>query len=165
MEPRHQDTPTPRATTPPPIPSLAHPAPRPKGRRRDRHGRGLRGLMYPPVHPAYRTRRERFDECVVHYVDVLRTHWERHLQGMEFAVEDVPPSDPSPWEAHGVPMGRFFTGGRGQATRIVVYRRPIEARAEDADDVEQLIRDVIVEQVAYVLGRNPSDIDPNYEGQ
>ncbi|WP_245566792.1 metallopeptidase family protein [Jonesia quinghaiensis] len=131
--------------------------------KRDRRGRGLRGLMFPPVHPAYRTRRERFDECVIRYVGTLKPRWGKQLSGMEFAVEDVPPSDPSPWEAHGIPMGRYFAPISGQPGRIVVYRRPVEARADDHNDLESIIRDVIIEQIAYVLSKDPSEIDPDYD--
>ena len=34
-------------------------------RRRDRHGRGLRGVLAPPGVPLYRTRTERFDDLVL----------------------------------------------------------------------------------------------------
>lgn len=112
--------------------------------------------------PSYRTRAERFDELVLATVQRLERSWSKQLSGTEFAVEDVPPSDPAPWEEHGVPMGRYFPGGDGLAPRIVVYRRPIETRALDADDLAELIRSIIVEQVAQMLGRAPEEIDPGY---
>jgi len=131
--------------------------------RRDRRGRGLRGLAVPPFHPSYRTRREIFDEAVVSYVSRLELTWGKELRGTEFAVEEVPPSDPSPWERGGVPLGRYFPAVSGAPSRVVVYRRPIEFRAEGRDDLLALIRDVIVEHVAFILSRSPQEIDGDYQ--
>lgn len=131
--------------------------------RRDRRGRGVRGLPIPPFHPAYRTRREIFDEAVVSYVSRLELTWGKELRGTEFAVEEVPPSDPSPWERGGVPLGRYFPAVSGQPSRVVVYRRPIESRAQGRDDLSAFIRDVIVEHVAFILSRSPHEIDGDYQ--
>ncbi|GAB2467442.1 hypothetical protein GCM10027063_04930 [Promicromonospora xylanilytica] len=131
-------------------------------RRRDRRGRGLRGPMFPPGTPAHRTRAQRFDELVLDVVEDLDRVWAAHLRGTEFAVEDVPPSDPAPWEDGGVLLGRFFPAEAGRPGRVVVYRRPVEARAFDRDDLADLVRDVVVEQVAHMLARTPEEIDPNF---
>ena len=130
-------------------------------RRRDRRGRGLRGPLMPRSLPAYRTRAERFDALVLDAVEVLERRWSHQLDGVEFAVEEVPPSQPAPWES-GIPLGRYFPADGGQADRIVVYRRPLETRAHDADDLADLVRDVVVEQIAHLLGRAPDEVDPGY---
>lgn len=119
----------------------------------------------PASLPAARTRAERFDELVVATVTRIERAWSRQIAGTEFAVEDVPPSDPAPWEhRRGVPMGRYFPADSGLAARIVVYRRPIEERAAGRDDLAELVRTVVVEQVAHMLARSPEDIDPGYVG-
>lgn len=82
--------------------------------------------------------------------------------GTELAVEEVPPSDPAPWEDGGVPLGRLFPAEAGQPARIVVYRRPVEARALDAEDLAELVHGVVVEQVAHLLARTPEEIDPRF---
>lgn len=130
--------------------------------RRDRRGRGLRGPVLPPTVPAHRTRAEKFDECVLVTVQRLETTWGAELDGTEFAVEDVPPSDPAPWEHGGVPMGRYFPAESGQPGRVVIYRRPIESRAADPGDLIDLVRDIVVEQVAHLLARSPEEIDPHF---
>jgi predicted Zn-dependent protease with MMP-like domain len=112
--------------------------------------------------PAYRSRAERFDDLVLDAVERLERRWARQLEGAEFAVEDVPPSRPAPWERGGVPLGRYFPADAGLPARIVVYRRPIETRAVDELDLEALVHDVVVEQVAHLLARAPEDIDPGY---
>ncbi|WP_370520733.1 metallopeptidase family protein [Sanguibacter sp. HDW7] len=144
-----------------------HPVPPPTAgvRRRDRRGRGPRGPLMPANLPAARTRAERFDDLVVATVVRIERSWARQIAGLEFAVEDVPPSDPAPWEhRRGVPMGRYFPADGALAPRVVVYRRPVEERANDREDLAELVRTVVVEQVAHMLGRNPEDIDPGYVG-
>ncbi|MCL1871751.1 MAG: metallopeptidase family protein [Promicromonosporaceae bacterium] len=134
-------------------------------RRRDRRGRGPRGPLIPATLPAFRSRAEQFDDLVLDAVDDLERTWERQLSGTEFAVEDVPPSDPAPWEDGGVPLGRCFPAEAGQPARVVVYRRPVELRAEDPEDLADLVHDVVVEQVAHLLARTPEEIDPHFEGR
>ncbi|NMR20777.1 metallopeptidase family protein [Cellulomonas fimi] len=141
-----------------PVPS--HPAQ--PARRRDRRGRGPRGPLLPAGLPAFRTRAQRFDDLVLEAVGRLEKRWGRELDGTEFAVEDVPPSNPAPWERGGVPLGRYFPADAGLPARVVVYRRPVETRALDEADLEDLVRDVVVEQVAHLLGRSPDEVDPGY---
>ncbi|GAB2966786.1 MAG TPA: metallopeptidase family protein [Actinotalea caeni] len=135
------------------------------GRRRDRHGRGLRGPLLSPLLPGARTRSEQFDDIVLAAVERLERRLGRELDGVEFAVEEVPPSAPAPWEHGAVPLGRYFPAdlAAGLTHRVVVYRRPVLARTEGADDVAALVRDVLVEQIGHMLGRDPEDIDPDYE--
>jgi predicted Zn-dependent protease with MMP-like domain len=64
----------------------------------------------------------------------------------------------------GVPLARLVPAGvdrRGQPTRarIVLYRRPLEARAKDSTDLADLVHDVLVEQVANYLGLDPGVIE------
>lgn len=118
--------------------------------------------MFPPGTPAHRTRAQRFDDLVLDVVEDLDRVWATQLHGTEFAVEDVPPSDPAPWEDGGVLLGRFFPAEAGRPGRVVVYRRPVEVRAFDREDLADLVRDVVVEQVAHMLARTPEEIDPNF---
>lgn len=113
--------------------------------------------------PGARSRSERFDEWVLGVVDGLEARLGDALDGVEFAVEDVPPSAPAPWEHGAVPLGRYFPADIGLSHRIVIYRRPVEQRAE-RDELPDLVRDVVVEQIAQMLGREPEDVDPEYRG-
>ncbi len=129
--------------------------------RRDRHGRGRRGPLAWPSVPAMTTRREIFDDLVLDSAARL----ERHLQkraDVEFAVEDIPPSEPAPWEAGAVPLGRLFPAKGKMPARIVVYRRPVESRARDGRELAVIVQDVVVEQVAALLGMDPAELDPRY---
>ena len=61
-----------------------------------------------------------------------------------------------------MPLGRYFPADAGMPARIVVYRRPVETGAIDVADLADLVRDVVVEQVAHMLGRRPEEVDPRY---
>jgi predicted Zn-dependent protease with MMP-like domain len=144
----------------PALPGDRRPVPAGAVRRRDRRGRGIRGPLLPATLPAHRTRAERFDDLVLDSVERLESRWGAYLDGVEFAVEDVPPSNPAPWESGGVPLGRYFPAQPGLPSRIVVYRRPVESRAVDSDELADLVHEVVVEQVAHLLGRSPDEVDP-----
>ncbi|MFB4306034.1 metallopeptidase family protein [Actinomadura sp. GTD37] len=150
------------------------------GRRRDRHGRGLRGPLTPPQAPVSRTRAERFDDLVDDEVRRLVQRWGRELARVEFAVDDVP--DVGPGFDGPVPLGATLLhappgaerpagsdpgeddpGEDGPAVRIVVYRRPVEARASGDAELARLVRDLLVEEVAELLGLSPESVDPSYD--
>jgi predicted Zn-dependent protease with MMP-like domain len=139
------------------------------GRRRDRHGRGLRGMLAPPLVPIAHTRSDAFDAMVLHAVDHLQPTLGEQLAGVEFAVEDVPEIGDGPVEYnedvlddHGVPLSRLYrTGVAGiSGPTVVLYRRPLESRAVRGEDLADLVHEVVVEQLARLLGREPDEIDP-----
>jgi predicted Zn-dependent protease with MMP-like domain len=112
------------------------------------------------------SRREHFDELVLDSAARLEPRLGPRFSEVEFAVEDVPPSDPAPWERETVPLGRVFPAQGKMPARVVVYRRPIESRAQDARELTAIVQDVVVEQVAALLGVPPGDLDPRYgEGE
>jgi hypothetical protein len=158
--------------------------------RRDRHGRGLRGSLVPPDVPLHRTRGERFDDLVLLAVSQLEPRWENELSVIEFAVEEIPPAESPLTGPHGpVPLSRLEPGtpparpgGDSPAPdapgtpgtadeeagqnppRIVVYRRPLMARADGEEELGELVFDVVVEEFARILGIDPADVDPGYAG-
>jgi predicted Zn-dependent protease with MMP-like domain len=118
--------------------------------------------------PISRTRSERFDDLVRDAIASLESRWAEELEGVEFAVEDVPPPDTG-WDegvvadetAGGpVPLGRLLPAVPGVAPRVVVYRRPLEARATGRADLGELVHEVVVDQVAQLLGLDPDELDP-----
>jgi predicted Zn-dependent protease with MMP-like domain len=102
------------------------------------------------------TRSARFDEVVLDAAESVERKVGHEL-GIELAVEEVPPSDPAPWE-HGVALGRLFPPERGLPARLVIYRRPVLARAPDEGELAATVYEVIAEQVARMLGRDPEDL-------
>jgi hypothetical protein len=168
----------------------------PRIRRRDRHGRGLRGSLVPPDVPLHRTRSERFDDLVLLAVSQLEPRWEAELSRVEFGVEEIPPVIPAGDDPEPIPLARLEPGslplidpdpvGRAPAdlsglaeldglpdlpelpdrpARIVLYRRPLLARADGQDELAELVLDVIVEQFAHWLGVDPQTVDPGYPAE
>lgn len=131
--------------------------------KRDRHGRGSRGILVPAVLPRYRTRREAFDDLVVQEVRALVALCP-DFSTIKYGVEDVPPSDPAPWEGDTVVLSRGFGAdpGRGLDPQVVVYRRPLEQRACSMTDLRSMIHAVILEESARLLGKHPEDVDPGW---
>lgn len=130
--------------------------------RRDRHGRGLRGLLVPTELPLARTRAERFDDLVLDAVEELEHRWARELSGVQFAVEPVPPASPdTEYGDELVPLGAVQPAHGTTPARVVLYRRPIEARAADPVVLADLVHDVVVEQVAHLLGVDPEVVEPD----
>ena len=121
-----------------------------------------------PAHlPLSRTRSEQFDELVLDAIEALEERWAEEVAKLEFAVEDVPP--PEAIEDDVIPLSRLIPGtpdaqGRSRAPRIVVYRRPLEARSSDALDLADLVLDVVVDELARHLALDPEVVDPRTSG-
>ncbi|MGZ4633430.1 MAG: metallopeptidase family protein [Actinomycetes bacterium] len=126
--------------------------------RRDRRGRGLRGVLAPQSVPVTRSRAEAFDEIVLEAVLRVQQRLPDQLRAVEFAVEDVPPSE----DGGGVPLGSSSPAAGDQPARVVVYRRPVETRAASERVRALVVNDVVVEQVADLLGIEPDAVDPDY---
>jgi predicted Zn-dependent protease with MMP-like domain len=56
------------------------------------------------------------------------------------------------------------TGRHTRPPQIVLYRRPLELRALDQDDLAELVLDVLIHEVADLLGVGPEVIDPEGHG-
>ena len=67
---------------------------------------------------------------------------------------------PDDWEAAEVPLASLVRGSGARPTRLVVFRRPIEHRARSRTELAGLVRAVVVEQVADLLGVEPHIVDP-----
>jgi len=126
----------------------------------------LRGPLAPPGSPAARSRAEQFDELVLRSLGRLESRWGDELDRIEIVVADAPDVavddvDGAASADAGVPLGRADPARAEQPPRIVVHRRPIEARASGLRAREDLVHDVVVEQLAQLLGLSPDDIDPD----
>jgi predicted Zn-dependent protease with MMP-like domain len=138
--------------------------------RRDRHGRGLRGPLYPASLPVASSRAEKFDQLVLDALEPIEARWRDQLTKLDVAVDDVPEVRGRAAQAEGVlhdgavPLSRLLPAGVDRTglptrARIVLYRRPLEARAKDPGELAELVHDVLVEQVAGYLGVEPDVIE------
>jgi Zincin-like metallopeptidase len=126
-------------------------------------------VLAPPGVPLHRSRSQRFDELILEAVARLEPRWEAQLSGIEFAVEEIPRAAPPGSATEAVPLARLDAGlpaGPGGAgtrpPRIVVYRRPLAARADSEDELGELIFEVVVEEFARLMGIDPDEVDPGY---
>ena len=131
-------------------------------------------MLYPPTLPAAKTRAERFDAMVLEALEPIEQRWGAELTDLDLAVDDVPEVDEtSPdevvWQAGvladvGVPLAQLVPAGVDpeglpSRARIVLYRRPLEARARGGADLAELLHEVLVEQVAEYLNIEPDAVD------
>ncbi|MBB5939081.1 metallopeptidase family protein [Streptomyces zagrosensis] len=132
----------------------------------------MRGPIAPPQVPLSVTRADFFIDLVHDSAERLERRWPQ-LSDVEFSVRDVPGiggspagdgpgSGPGPWGDDAVPLGRFIAADGERQARIVVYRRPIEIRTKNRDERALLVHEVVVEQVAELLGLAPESVDPRY---
>lgn len=138
-------------------------------RRRDRHGRGLRGPLMPAALPGSRTRSEMFEDLVVDSADRMRNLWPAALATVEYVVEEVPDQLES-LIASGAqaPLGTYARAvaataeSPAQPPSISIYRHPIEALCDTPGQVRELVHEVVVEQVAGYLNIDPDAVDPMF---
>ena len=114
-----------------------------------------------PGRPERRTPRERFDQLALDIVTEVDLRWQDRLGLVEYAVEDAP-QIPDDWTSDTVPLSSLVRGSGATPTRLVLFRRPMEHRAESRADLEALVLTVVVEQVAELLGIDAELVDPRY---
>ncbi len=147
---------------------------RPPRRTRDRHGRGLRSPLLPPSLPAFRTRAALFDRAALLAFAELDAHWHRELTGLDLAVDDIPrmlPREsatvqwPEEVTADGpVPLARLIDAGvdaAGRPTRaqLILFRRPIELRVHDDVPLAEILRELLIQQIATYLGIDEETVE------
>ncbi|WEV42514.1 metallopeptidase family protein [Bifidobacterium sp. ESL0682] len=131
---------------------------------RNRHGRGPRTPMFGTRLPRYRTRSGMFDDMVSSQIRRLLAAWPQFVKPVQFAVEDVPPSAPAPWEPERSATSQCYAANHGIPARIVLYRMPMQMHHPSKEELEWAIRDALVSRLAELYGRRPEEIDPDWTG-
>lgn len=126
----------------------------------------MRGPVAPPQVPLSASRAESFRDLVQDSVERLERRWPQ-LSEVDFLVLDVPRTDAAndldEWPGEGsVPLGTAVSAEKDRPAQIVVYRRPVEIRTKNRDERALLVHEVVVEQVAELLGLAPESVDPRY---
>ena len=136
----------------------------------DRHARHRRRPADPRRRPVegYRpTGALRFDRVVGDALRSLPPPLLEHIRRVEVHITYLPPTAP-PGAAAEVPLGRYQTAEtarwrRGAANRpvdrLVLYRRPLEARARSRAELVALVREVVVHELAHHLGIDDDGIE------
>jgi hypothetical protein len=121
----------------------------------------MAGPLAPRGVPAHRSHGERFDSLAVAVLDDIEQRWEGELPPLDLAVEEIPLL-PNDWSADRVPLGSLVPATPTARARIVLFRRPIEHRAEGQAELAAVVLAVLVDQVAELLGVPPTEVHPDY---
>jgi predicted Zn-dependent protease with MMP-like domain len=121
----------------------------------------MRGPIAPPQVPLAASRADVFADLVQDSVERLERRWPQ-LADIDFLVLEVPHLDGRVWNDEAVPLGGTIPAREGQPGRVVIYRRPVEIRTKGRDERAALVHEVVVEQVAELLGLTPETVDPRY---
>ena len=136
----------------------------------DRHARHRRRPADPRRRPieGYRpTGALRFDRVVGDALRSLPAPLLEHLQRVEVHLVDLPPTAPS-GAADQIPLGRYETAEAARwrrrapdrsTDRLILYRRPLEARARSRAELVALVREVVVHELAHHLGIDDDGIE------
>ena len=116
--------------------------------------------------------------AVLEAYEPIEQRWADRVSALDVAVDEIPritAKDPYSvqWPPEVVADGpialaRLIPAGvdvRGNSTRarIVLFRKPIERRAKDSDELADLLHELLVAQVAAYLGVERSVIDPTID--
>ena len=118
--------------------------------------------LAPDGVPARRTPAEQFDQVALRTMRAVVDRWTEQLGDVELAVEEVPVL-PAHWTSPTIPLSSYVEATATSRPRLVLFRRPLEHRAENLAELETLLLTVIVEQLAEVLGLPVEDVLPGYE--
>lgn len=141
-------------------------------RRRDRHGRGLRGplalrnpLTQTVLRPAQPPSRAAFfDDAVQDAIEQIRRNCPEALPGIRFGIEDVPYLTTA-WSGDRVPLASALEASEDRPAQVVLYRRPLEHRAATRQGLQILVYRTLVEQLAALSGRSVDELDPEGLGE
>jgi predicted Zn-dependent protease with MMP-like domain len=96
----------------------------------------------------------------------IPVEFRERLENVEFVVEETPKGDEVPGEGillglyQGVPLTERGAGYYGALPdRIVIFRRPIEARARSDASLAALVRQVVLHEVAHYFGIDDDRLD------
>lgn len=133
-------------------------------RRRDRHGRGIRGplaspnpLTGRPVPLARPSRVAFFNDCVTSAMSDIAAVAPDALQDVVVGVEEVPHLNVA-WSGDRVPLSAALEPVRGRKAQIVIFERPLEYRATSRSQLRMLVHQTIVEQLSALTGRSIDEL-------
>jgi predicted Zn-dependent protease with MMP-like domain len=99
--------------------------------------------------------RKRFERLVAEAIDSLPAWVLERLENVDVVIEEEPPDDDPDLLGlyEGIPLterGMDYAGVLPD--RIVLFRRTIEAEAEDEEDLKRIVADTVVHEIAHFFG-------------
>lgn len=136
-------------------------------RRRDRHGRGLRGPLASPNPLTGSTvrvpRRPRgvalFAECVQAAVSKGVADCPRAYVGVDIGFEEIP-ANLTDWWLDQVPLAVARSSAPGRNAAVVLFRRPLEHRAVNTAELRRIVHRTLIEQLSALTGIPVEELYP-----
>jgi len=136
----------------------------------DRHGRHRRRPVDPRRRPSdgWRTLRPgRFERLVLAAIESLPDELLGYLDNVQIVVEDVPPAMVDGDAEEGVLLGLYEGVPRTERgfdpvalpDRITLYRRPLELRARSKAELELVVQETVVHEIAHHFGIDDDRLD------
>ena len=100
-----------------------------------------------------------FAECL--RVSVARTAkaCPRALVGIDIGFEEVP-GNLAAWQTVRVPLAAAVPAQAGRNGQVVLFRRPLEHRANSRGDLRRLVHRALLEQLSALTGIGIDELDP-----
>jgi predicted Zn-dependent protease with MMP-like domain len=120
--------------------------------------------------PAAKTQARRFDEMILEAFEPIEARWHAKLTELDVIVEEVPtvpvfgPDGPT-WDENtvtdrDVPLSQLFpSSSTTPRARLVFYRRALESRTKQPDELTELVRQILIEQVSNYLNVEPEVVE------
>jgi hypothetical protein len=137
-------------------------------RRRNRHGRGLRGPLAAanpftgaPVRVNGQARgAELFAECLHASVAKGLANCPRAFDGIDIGYEEIP-SNLNLLHAGEIPLAAATSATNEHNAAVVLFRRPLERRASTPIELRELVHRALIEQLSALTGIALDELDPD----
>ena len=100
-----------------------------------------------------------FTDCLRDAVARTSDACPRALIGVDIGFEEVP-SNLAAWRSELVPLAAAVPAHGGANSQVILFRRPLEHRADSRGDLRRLVQRALVEQLSALTGISPDELDP-----
>jgi len=100
-----------------------------------------------------------FAECLRASVARTATACPRAVAGIDIGFEEVP-SNLAAWRNELVPLAAAVPANGGENGRVILFRRPLELRADSRAELRNLVHRALVEQLSALTGIGLDELDP-----
>lgn len=137
-------------------------------RRRNRHGRELRGPLAaanPFTGTPVRIRGQArgaalFAECLQTSVAKGLANCPRAFVGVDIGYEEIP-NNLNSLPDNQIPLAAATTANGERNAAVVLFRRPLERRASNEAELRDLIHQALLEQLSALTGIGLDELDPD----
>ncbi len=103
-----------------------------------------------------------FAECLRASVSRTATACPRAVVGIDVGFEEVP-GNLNRWHSERVPLAAAVPAQAGRNGQVVLFRRPLEHRANSRGDLRRLVHRALLEQLSALTGIGLDELDPSGE--